>query len=185
MSVIQKLKAMEAATSITFPSLISRTEGKRVSMTVFLKILTVNSFIPQILIKRAENTRKIGCHVPCSDDISNILCTAEDNHIALIINHAVMSPRSYWMVLPKINNTYQPQAIFWIFFPLFLYKFCTNNIGILFEVVLKFIFFLEVFWTSVNSGSGMDSNRIVGTWNSLIVTTFHYHWYLLSLAIVT
>lgn len=47
----QKLSAMDAATSMHFPSSMGRTEGKRVSMTVFLKKLWMKEMNRTHLLK--------------------------------------------------------------------------------------------------------------------------------------
>ena len=77
-------------------------------MTVFLNMLRILIVYNRILVKGTENTRKIGRHITRSDDISNILRTTENNHIAFIVNHAVMRPN---IMNTKCDN-YQPQAIF-------------------------------------------------------------------------
>ena len=67
-------------------------EGKRVSITVFLKMLVREERIHHELVECPEDFGEIGSHVSSSDDVAHILRSSKNDPVAFVVRQTVVSP---------------------------------------------------------------------------------------------
>ena len=91
MEVRPKESAMEAATEVKGPSSMGRIEGKRVSITVFLKMLSERGE-EEILAECTQDAGHVRGHVASTDDVANVMRSPENHKIAFAVDHAVVGP---------------------------------------------------------------------------------------------